>query len=233
VGGAIHVRAYRKNGFVGEIQLSVEGLPPGVKATCGRILAEGQDGVILFTRDKDAKLVMANVRIIGTATIKDAAGKEQTITAVTRNMQETYMPGGGRGLYPVDTHTIGTANAMDILSVKVTPTDIKLKPGESQKLDVVIQRAEGFDKNVTLDVTSNHLTRIYGSALPPGVTIETGKSKLILNGKTTEGSITLKAAPDAKPVDGQVIPVIANVALNFVMKMGYAAEPVRLSITAK
>src|SRR5262249_28367228 len=65
LGSAIFVRAYRKNGFVGEIPLSVGGLPPGISAHCGRIAAGGTDGCILLTAAADAKPGAANIHITG------------------------------------------------------------------------------------------------------------------------------------------------------------------------
>jgi len=41
--GVIFARVTRHNGFAGEVQLAVKGLPPGVTATCGRVLADGRD----------------------------------------------------------------------------------------------------------------------------------------------------------------------------------------------
>ena len=67
VGGQVFVKAVRKNGFAGEIQLKVEDLPPGVRAECGRILADGQDGTILFYAEPGTKPSAAIARIVGTA----------------------------------------------------------------------------------------------------------------------------------------------------------------------
>ncbi len=48
-GGAIFVNVQRKNGFDGEVQLDVEGLPAGVTADCGRILTgKNQDGCLVL-----------------------------------------------------------------------------------------------------------------------------------------------------------------------------------------
>ncbi len=64
---ALFVRVMARNGFAGEIQLAVEGLPPGIKATAGRILTGEKDGCIVFEADKHAKMQAVNVRVIGTA----------------------------------------------------------------------------------------------------------------------------------------------------------------------
>ena len=232
-GGAIFVRATRKNGFTGEIQLGIDGLPSGVDASCGRILADkSQDGCIVLSALPDAKMKLANVTIKGTAlrTVDGAEPAEMSVIATP--YQETYQPGGGRGHWPAELHTVSIGEPSDILGVTLSDEDITLKPGESKKINIKIDRAEGFDKNVTLDVTYNHLSSVYGNSLPPGVTLEKPKSKTLLTGKTVEGHITLTAAKDAPAVERQQICVMANVSLNFVMKATYASKPLFVTIAS-
>jgi hypothetical protein len=228
---AIFARAYRKNGFAGEIQLGIEELPEGVSATCGRILADGKDGVIVLQAAADAQPSLRNIRVIGTAAHPRGEGEPPLeLRAIARPMQEIYFPGGGRGHYPVEMHTLSVGEPMDVLTVKVSPIDIALKPGGSQKVDIVIERAAGFDKNVTLDCYFRHLGSVFGDSLPKGVTIETKDSKTLLTGRETQGHITLKCAADAKPVEKQQFVMMANVSINFVMKMTYSSPPMTLSI---
>lgn len=232
-GGTIFVRAERKNGFAGEIQLGIEGLPGGVEASCGRILADkGQDGCIVLQAASDAPMTLANVLVTGKATHAVDGGESLDLTAVALPYQETYQPGGGRGHWPAEMHTVSIGAASDIVAVTLSEYDITLKPGESKQIDVKLERAEGFDKNVTLDVTYNHLNSVYGDSLPKGVTLEKPKSKTLLTGKTAEGHITLTAAKDAPPVERQQICVMAGVSLNFVMKATYASKPLLVSVAA-
>ncbi|HEY5313079.1 MAG TPA: hypothetical protein VIK18_11190 [Pirellulales bacterium] len=233
-GGAamLFVRVFRHNGFAGEVKLHVEGLPPAVKATCGRILDGVADGCIVLQADRAALPSLANVRVVGQADFA-ADGKNWKLKAVARPLQETYLPGGGRGLFPVDWHTVAIARPMDILAVELSQTQITLKPGESKKIDVKIRRAAGFDKNVTLDVMYRHLGGISGNSLPPGVTLDDKKSRTLLTAKLSAGAIVLTAAADAKPVDKQVVPVIASVSVNFVMKFNYAGPPLLVTVEKK
>ncbi len=232
-GGVIFVRTVRKNGFTGEIQLGIDGLQDGVTASCGRILSDkSQDGCIVLNAAADAKMSLANVTITGKATHSIADGDDMQLAAVATPYQETYQPGGGRGHWPAELHTVAVGTPGDIVAVTLSETDIELKPGESKTIDIKIERAEGFDKNVTLDVTYNHLTSVYGSSLPPGVTLDKGNSKTLLTGKIVEGHITLTAAKDAPAVQRQQICVMANVSLNFVMKATYASKPVFITITS-
>jgi hypothetical protein len=45
-----------------------------------------------------------------------------------------------------------------------------------------------------------------------------------------KGHITLKAAPDAKPVSKQLVPVMAHVSIKFVMKWTYCGEPLFITV---
>ncbi len=230
--GTIFARIERKHGFTGEVQLSVEGLPPGVTATCGRILATGNDGCIVLQAAADAAMAASDIRIIGTATHPQAEGQPPlTITRVANPLQEIYFPGGGRGHYPVTTHMVSIAEPLDIVSVKISTNDISLKPGESKKIDITLVRAEGFTQNITLDVIYRHLGSNFGDSLPKGVTLDEKNSQTLLTGGQSTGSIVLVAAKDAPPVEKQLVSVMANVSLNFVMKLTYSAEPLTVSVT--
>jgi hypothetical protein len=227
----VYARVTRMNGFDGEVQLAMEGLPPGVTATCGRILATGIDGCILLKVAPDAKVGAADIRVTGTGVRR---GKWKlpvgTLTAVAQPLQEIYMPGGGRYHWPVNTHCVSVSDPLDIRSVKLSATDVVLKPGESKRIDVTIERAAGFKGNVTMDVLYQHLGSIYGNSLPPGVTLDDRASQTVISGEQTKGHITLKAAADAKPVEKQQVPVMVHVSINFVMKFTYCGEPLNISV---
>lgn len=225
----IFARVTRKNGFAGEVQLAVEGLPSGVTAQCGRILATGRDGCIYLKAAADAKMSAANIRVTGTA-LHRSIGPPLKLTAIGQPLQETYMPGGGRAHWPVETHTVSIGDPLDLRSVKLSANEVVLKPGESKRIEVVIERAANFKQNVTLDVVYQHLGSIYGDSLPPGVTVDEKASQTLVTGEQSKGYITLKAAPDAKPVEKQQIAIMAHVSINFVMKFCYSGEPVRVTI---
>jgi hypothetical protein len=226
----IYARVTRKNGFQGEVRLAIEGLPPGVSAQCGRVLPAGRDGCIILKAVPDAKIGASNIRVTGTSIPHPGFGKRITLSAVAQPLQEIYMPGGGRYHYPVETHAVSIGDPLDIRSVKLSATDVRLKPGESKRIDVAIERAKDFKQNVTLDVVYQHLGSIYGDSLPPGVSVDEKASMTLLTGEQSKGYITLKAAPDAKPVEKQQIAIMAHVSINFVMKFSYAGEPVFVSV---
>ena len=229
--GVVYVRAEKKNGFDSEIQLRVDDLPEGVTATCGRILTgKSTDGCIVLTAAADAKPIVGNIRISGIATLPDGEEEPTEITADATIYQETYQPGGGRGHWPVLAHAVSIGTPGDIRRVTLSSQELTIKPGESTSIDVEIERAEGFEKNVTLEVTYKHLSTTYGNSLPPGITVDPANSKLLLTAGASKGKITLKAATDAQPVERQQFAVMANVSINFVMKATYASAPVFLTV---
>ncbi|HEY2414787.1 MAG TPA: hypothetical protein VGI40_21255 [Pirellulaceae bacterium] len=231
---ALFVRVDRKNGFTGEVQLAVDGVPAGVAASCGKIMADkAQDGCIVFHADADANLQAANLRVTGTAVHQSADGKPLLLSADATSYQETYLPGGGRGHWPVATHTLAVTDPADIRGVSLSTYDVTLKPGESKKIEVTIDRAAGFSANVTLDMLMRHLNTTYANTLPLGVTLNDKDAKSLLSGKATQGYLTLTAAKDAAPCEGQQAVVVAHVALNFVMKWTYASQPVTIRVLPK
>jgi hypothetical protein len=226
----IFARVTRKSGFTGEVHLAVEGLPPGVTATCGRILAGGRDGCIVLRAAPDARPVAAELSITGRATMPGPGGKLETLTAHARPLQEIYMPGGGRAHFPAEMHTLTVGDPLDLRAVHVQPASVTLKPGGTQKIDVTIERAPDFKQPVTLDVVYQHLGSIYGGSLPAGVTVDERASQTLLTGEQTKGTIVLRAAADAPTVHEQLVPIMAHVSVNFVVKFTYCGEPVRVSV---
>ena len=230
---ALFVRIVRLNGFTGEVQLQLDGLPEGVTATCGKILSDkATDGCIVLEAAADAKPIASNIRVTGTAVLTQDRQEPVTLTAVAQPMQEIYMPGGGRSHYPVSMHTVAVGQPSDIRDVKLSLSEITLKPGESVKVDVELLRADGFDQNVTLDVLYQHLSSIFANTLPAGVTIDAKNSQTLLTGTNSKGSLTLTAAKDATPIDRQQCCVMANVSINFVMKATYSSRPLIITVAA-
>lgn len=245
--GSIFVRVVRKHGFTGEVQLHVDGLPPGVVATCGKILGEkGVDGCISLYAPPGLQPEASDIRIWGTgvfpvpattpaatgATVGEAAPPPALLdlSATATPYQEYYSPGGGRGHYPVETHTVAVGSSADLLAVKLSDTEIRLKPGEAKKIVITLERAKDVKANVTLDFMYRHLDQVFANSLPEGVTMDGSLSKTLLTGSDSEGFITLKADKTAPPVERQVTAVMANFAINFVMKATYSSPPVFVTV---
>lgn len=223
--GIVFVRSIRKEGFTGDIELAVEGLQPGVTAVCGSIPAPCQDGCILLRADGAKPRSFASLRVLGRAKgTKDPA-------VVARPFGELMVDGGARYLIPVDDHIVAPVDTLDVKSVRFKPGEITLKPGEMKKIEVSIERRPGFQEPVTLSVISGMHVWVYGNCLPEGVTLDPS-SQLRLTGSQLTGTLVLKAAPNARPVQRQLVPIMAEVSVNFPLRMYYGGEPFWLTVEA-
>ncbi len=233
-GGAVpwFLRVTRTAGFDGPIDVRVEGLPPGLSAQPVTIPAGVTDRCLIVQAAKDAKPAAAPVRVVASANVKGLDGKTRKVEHAVQPLEELYMGGGGRSVWPVETQIAQVVTKDDIASVRVTPASISLRPGEQVTLEVEVTRRPNYKGRVTLDTQLQHLGSVYGNSLPPGVTFVESGSKTSLGAEESKGRIILKAAPDAKPVQGVSIAVIAYVSIDFVVKRAYASAPVAASITA-
>jgi hypothetical protein len=217
------VQVARTGGFDGPVKVEVTGLPEGVAASPLTIPSAMTQGVIVLTASPNARVGAEPVRVVGTATAKGPLTREAIA------VEEIYSPGGGRARFDANLFAVGVTEPSDIKAVRVKPDLITAKPGDEVTIDVTVERGAGYDKAVTLDVLLRHLGGVFGNPLPPGVTVVDGKSKTLL-GTGNAGSVVLKIAPDAAPIDDVPLCVMANVSINFVVKVAYASEPILLSI---
>jgi hypothetical protein len=225
------VQVERMHGFAGPVTIEAKGLPAGVTATPLTIPPEMGQGVIVLSAAPDAKVDTTAVQVVGTAQVPGADGKPAPLTHVAHPVTEIYIPGGGRGLVEVESEGVSVTEPNNDIEVSASTQQVTLAPGGTAKIDVTIKRRPDYTKPVTLDVRVQHFD-VFDNPLPPGVTVDDGASKTLIGEKETTGSITLKAAPDAKPIKDWPIAVLANVSINFVMKVWYAAPPVMLTVTA-
>jgi len=226
---AWYVQVNRKHGFTGPVAINVDGLPPGVRVNPLIIPANMTQGLLVLTAEAGAPLGGGPVRVVGTATVEHN-GQKETLQRTATAVEEIYFPGGGRGRFDVRMQALAVTQTSDILRVQVQPNRITLKPGQEVTLNVTVERSPRYaGKPVTLDVLLRHLGTVYGNPLPPGVTLVDGKSKTLL-GAGDRGTITLRSAPDAPPCTDVPICVQAFVPINFVVKIGYASEPILLTV---
>jgi hypothetical protein len=226
---AWYVQVARANGFAGPVKVEVKGVPAGVTVNPLTIPANMTQGCLVVSAAEDARVDAAVVQVVGTAEAADADGKPVTLTRTAVAVEEIYAPGGGRARFDVGMQAVAVTSASDILRVKVKQNRVTLKPGEEVKIDVEVVRRPDYDKGLTLDVQLRHLGGVFGNPLPPGVTMLDGKSKTLL-GTGNVGHIVLKAAPDAAECSDVPVCVQGYVPINFVVKIGYASEPILLSV---
>ena len=226
---AWYVQVTRSNGFAGPVKVDVQGLPAGVTVNALTVPANMTQGLLVVSAAADAKVDAAAVKVTATADATDENAKPVTLTRTAVAVEEIYAPGGGRARFDAGMMAVAVTGPSDLVAVKVKPTRITLKPGEEVKIDVEVVRGPQYTKDVNLDVILRHLGQQYGNPLPPGVTMVENKSKTLLGGGST-GHITLKA--DATAAECTDVPVCVQgfVAINFVVKIGYASEVIWVTV---
>ena len=221
---AWYVQLARTNGFAGSVKVEVKGLPAGVTVNPLTIPAGMTQGCLVLSAAADAKVDAAAVTVVGTAEIDGA-----TVAHAATPVEEIYAPGGGRARFDVGMQAVAVTGPSDLLDVQVSANKVVLKPGQEVTVNVTLKRRADYDKTVTLDVLLRHLGGVFGNPLPPGVTVVDGKSKTLL-GTGNTGTIVLKAAADAPECTDVPVCVQGYVPVNFVVKIGYASEPILVSV---
>jgi hypothetical protein len=226
---AWYVQVVRTNGFAGPVKVDVEGLPAGVTVNALTIPANMTQGLLVVSADANAKPAAAAVKVVGTADATDENAKPVKLTKTAVAVEEIYSPGGGRARFDATMMAVAVTGPSDLIAVKVKQNRVTLKPGEEVKIDVEVVRGPQYTKDVNLDVLLRHLGGVFGNPLPPGVTMVDGKSKTLL-GTGSVGHVVLKA--DANAAECTDVPVCVQgfVAINFVVKIGYASEVIWLSV---
>ena len=226
---AWYIQVARSNGFAGPVKVEVQGLPAGVSVNALTVPANMTQGLLVVSAAADAKVDAAAVKVTGTADAIDENAKPVTLTRTAVAMEEIYAPGGGRSVFNVGMIAVAVTGPSDLVAIQVKQTRITLKPGEEVKIDVEVVRGPQYTKDVNLDVILRHLGQQYGNPLPPGVTMVEGKSKTLLGGGSV-GHITLKADSTAAECTDVPVCVQGYVAINFVVKIGYASEVIWVTV---
>ena len=226
---ACYVKVERLNGFTAPVNVTIDSLPKGMSATTLTVQPSMKEGLLVVTATPDAEKSASIFHVVGSAVVGEKGGASKNIVREASAKQEIYLPGGGRGIIDVRMAVAAIGSVPDIVKVRVEPEEIVLEPGHEVQLKVIIQRRSDFDKGVSLDVFLRHLGTVFANSLPPGVTVTEGKSKTLI-GAGNEGVIVLKAAANAKPIERVPISVVANVSVNFMVKMSYSSPVIWLSV---
>ncbi|MBX7167727.1 MAG: hypothetical protein K1X74_15455 [Pirellulales bacterium] len=140
------IEALRKDGFAGPIELSVEGLPPGI--TCPpAIIGTGRDGApLVFTATEDCADFAGPIRIVGRAKIGEAD--------VVRECREATTLVAGAPV-PAQWTRLAQDHAVAVgplapLRVSTSATSAQLVQGQRFEVPIEIARREGFAGAVTL-----------------------------------------------------------------------------------
>jgi hypothetical protein len=223
----VFVKVARRQGFKGAVTLSWDDLPAGISASPLVVPASMDEGEIVVSATPEAKRTAALVTLQGTG-----QGSEGSLVRRATPEQEIYLPGGGRGRCDVETLALAVTDPSDI-TVEAVPREVVLAPGESTALEVTVTRNPRYDKPVNLAVVLQHLGRVHGNPLPPGVTVKNSGGKTLLGPSETKGRIILQASSTAPACDRVPIAVMGHVSINFMVKTAYASAPVLVTVRPK
>jgi len=222
----IYVRAHRRGGFAGEIELAVENLPKGVEAVVPTIRPGMTDACVVLRVAPDAKPNGTNIRIHGKSFVtKD--GVERVLRRRARPLVEIYQAQRVIGR----TAGVCVTERSDI-EVTTTIRRVVLKPGETKTVPVRLVRGAKYKSgSVSLWGEWKFRNSNFGNSLPPGVTVDEKKSRLGIVGSKVEGLLTLRAASTAKPITDVPTVVIGLIPIEFSVFVPFCTEPILVSVS--
>ncbi len=199
------VTAFRKDGFEGTIDVALEELPTGLKATTGIIMPHQTSTTILLSADQNAKLDSASPLTVAG---KARAGNE-TLTHYAN---------------PDDNLKLIALMPPSDIVMKAETKEVILEAGGSADVLVSILRQNGFGGRVPVEVRN----------LPPRVRVpDVGLNGVLITEDQKQRSFTIEALPSAEPIE-QMIYVSGKVETRSNLDSSYAApQPILLKVRAK
>ena len=200
----VTVTALRLDGFDGPIELSVDNLPPGIRAGKHAIPAGQDTATVLLSADADARLdeaapfvVTGHARISGHAVARKASPEDKT----------QYL-----ALMPKP----------DILVFAETKI-VELEPGGQAEVSVRVERQNGFAGRVPVQVRD----------LPPRVRVtDSGLNGVLITEDESRRSFKLWALPNAEPAE-QMIYLAGAIETRSPQQSAYASiQPVLVRVRA-
>jgi hypothetical protein len=184
------VFATRRDGFSGEIQLAVEGLPAGVTCSPQTLGANARQTRMVVTAARDAPPTVANVKIKGTAIIRGRKVEHEA-----RPAEVVWPPMQNDRAVPLLTRLdrsllLAVRPGAPFASV-VTLTKPFLLQGQKTDLKVKVSR---FWSEAKTPLT----VQAVAADLPAGVTLN-NKQPLTIAADKDEGALPLVVAADAVP----------------------------------
>jgi hypothetical protein len=199
----LRVRAMRRDGFDGEIEIKLKNLPAGFSATTGRIPAGQHVGVVILSASGEAKgsfpiLAEAIAVINGRREVRTMHGDEQTLSMVS--------------VAPPPEVAVFTKEKL-----------VDVAPGDDAFINISIERREGFGGRVPFEVVG----------LPPGVTLrDLGLNGIMITEGETTARFRIDVQPWVKPSDQQIF-IVGRIETTGRQLQRFPAAPITLSIKAK
>ena len=205
----ITVNAQRIDGFDGAIDVSVLGLPRGLRAPSGRIPPGQFSTTLAIEAGADAAAEAASFRVAGVCGNLKATAEPRE--AVAGNII------ADADLAPLS--LVSVATPPDI-TVTAEPAVLALKPGQQTTATLRIRRAAGFKARVPLAIAN----------LPPGVSVkDIGLNGILINEEETSRAIEIEADPSARPIE-QPVYALGIIETNSPIPQRQASLPILLRV---
>jgi hypothetical protein len=164
---ALEVVAFRRDGFNGEIDLTMEGLPEGMTATGLKIPAGQSRGMMLVTARADAPRGYANAKFVGRATV---AGKAVTrpcrLASVAWPIPDSWGEIPSPRLLADVPVSVSGIDAAPLTVAAKTPV-VEAKAGEKLTVPLVLKRTSEFSGDkIHMKVIGAPFERAPGFDLP-------------------------------------------------------------------
>ncbi len=200
----VTVFAWRRDGFDGPIDVALTGLPEGVTATRGTILAGESSVSVTLSATEGAADVLTPLKAIGRATV---AGR--VVEHEARPDERVSV--------------VSLATPPDVRVVSVTPDVVELAPGGRAKVTAKIARANGFTGRVPLSVNN----------LPFRVTVpDIGLNGILITEDQDSRTFEIVADENVSPVE-QTLYVTARVETNGGTTSEHTSTPIRIRVAGR
>jgi hypothetical protein len=186
---AFTVFALGRQFFGGEINLRVEGLPPGVTAAPQTICGAVRETSLVLSAAKDAATWTGPIRIVGTATI---GGKEVVHEAIPASIVWPIQPGTGiPTISRVDRSVMLAVRPGAPYSLAASLEKPALVQGEKGTLKVKLTRiSPDFKTPLTVQATPTEL--------PPGLSVNNNQP-ITIAANATDGTLPINVPPNMQP----------------------------------
>lgn len=196
----VDVNVLRLDGFEGEIEVTVGGLPSGATATKGRIPKGASSTVVLLRASPDGAFGPTPIHFTGEATISGEM--------VVHRLNEGHNP------------TLVALSSPADMAVVVDSPAVQVTPGSEVKVTVHVDRQQGFQSRVPVDIRN----------LPHGVRVlDVGLNGILVNEEESSRTFTLYAEPWVKPLE-QTIFAVGRVETTSSLPVQHSSGPILLKV---
>jgi hypothetical protein len=207
------IAAERQNGFDGDVTLSINGLPAGMRVIGKPVIAKGQNAVtLLITADAGSVPVTSPLRISGTATL---GGRNETRFA--QSHLRTYVKRDDRieeTTRPVRFPFATVTGPSDVI-IRTATEAMALVIGKTVECKITVERKAGYAAKIPILI----------QGLPANITV-TGAE---IPENKNETTVVLKAETAAQP-GSATLTIVARCIVDELRFTDHVALPVNLTI---